>query len=89
MLTTWQPRVWSRKNAVLPEAQPDLDTQLVNLREAEQYRTGDSRGWVPASLENDIENVLLDAFSPLPHALNILTQAAVEGQANRKRGSRR
>jgi hypothetical protein len=57
------------ENPMLPEAQPDLDAQLVNLGQPEQDRARGSRDKVSSAFEYHVEYVLLDAFSPSPHGV--------------------
>ena len=55
------------KNPVPPEPEPALHDDLKNSRQAKQHRAGEARAKIVPAIKDDIENVLLDGFSPLPH----------------------
>jgi hypothetical protein len=55
------------ENTVLPEQEPELDGRRVNAGQALKKRAGQPRAEVTAASKDDVEHVLLDNFSPLPH----------------------
>ena len=55
------------ENPVPPEPEPALHDDLKNSRQTEQHRAGEARAKIVPAIKDDIENVLLDGFSPLPH----------------------
>jgi hypothetical protein len=55
------------KDAMLPKAQADLNAQLIKFGQSQQDHAGNARGQITTTFEYDVEHVLLDDFSPLPH----------------------
>ena len=55
------------ENPVVPEPEAELDGGGVDAGQTEEKPAGQARAEIPAAFEDDVENVLLDGFSPLPH----------------------
>lgn len=60
------------ENPVVPEMQPGLNPDFIELGQAQQRRTGKPRRPITAPFKDDVEDVLLNVFSPLPHVQGIV-----------------
>jgi hypothetical protein len=57
---------------MVPEMQTGLNADFIELGQTQQGCADESRGPIMTPFKNNLEDILLDVFSPLPHVQAIL-----------------